>query len=202
MKERKELETLLPRRGELFDVVVAGGGPAGLGAALASAAEGAKTLLLEARGFFGGVAAVSHWMPMNRIMLNGGSRGEMHDLFVKKIKQLGPDASVEGRTNRIDADNLDIHPEYLRLAAFELLEESGCKYRLHSPVTGVVMEGNRVTGVRVLTKDGSDVFNAGVFVDASGDGDVEEYGKHDGSRTSRRRCRRFIRPGGGSAPAD
>jgi len=69
MRQRKDIEALLPREGEVFDVIVAGGGPAGIGAALAAAANGAKILLLEAKAFFGGVAAVSRWMPMNRLLL-------------------------------------------------------------------------------------------------------------------------------------
>ena len=44
---------------EQYDVIVCGGGPAGLGAAAAAAMCGAKTLLLEARSFFGGIAGTS-----------------------------------------------------------------------------------------------------------------------------------------------
>ena len=47
--------TLLPVAGR-FDVVVAGGGPAGLGAAVAAARQGAATLLIERYGFLGGTA--------------------------------------------------------------------------------------------------------------------------------------------------
>ena len=56
MMKRLEVEHWIPEAGDRFEVIVAGGGPAGLGAALASARTGARTLLLEARGFFGGVA--------------------------------------------------------------------------------------------------------------------------------------------------
>jgi hypothetical protein len=74
------------------------------GAALASASSGAKTLLLEARAFFGGAAAVSGWMPMNRLLLNGKSRGGIHEIFVGKLKTMGyrskkntePSAGYEG----------------------------------------------------------------------------------------------------------
>ena len=158
--------------GEHFDVIVAGGGPAGIGAAIASAMNGAKTLLLEQKAFFGGVAAVSGWMPMNRLLLKGGSRGGAVAKFVEKIQALGPDASRPGKQSWVDGDGLHIHPDYLRLAVFELLEENNCKYRLHSPVTGVIREGSRVTGVTCDGKYGKATFYAKAFVDATGDGDV------------------------------
>lgn len=170
--QRAEVEKSIGRNGDVYDVIVAGGGPAGIGAALASAMNGAKTLLLEARAFFGGVATVSGWMPMNRLMLQGKSRGRAMNAFVSKIQSMGEMASRPGKNSWVDGDGLQIHPDYLRLAALELLEENGCHYRLHSPVTGVEKEGNRVTAVICDGKYGKSVFYAKAFVDCTGDGDL------------------------------
>jgi hypothetical protein len=172
MVSRQDVEGLVPGTGGSYDVIVAGGGPAGLGAALGAAVSGARTLLLEARSHFGGVAAVAPWMPMNRLLLEGGHRGGVHDLFVARIRAFGADASVPGRTNMIDGDGLNIHPDYLQLACFELLEEYGCYYRLYSPVVDVVMAGSTVRGVVASEKGGNQEFLADVVVDATGDGDV------------------------------
>jgi hypothetical protein len=172
MLSRSELEISIPAEGGVYDVVVAGAGPAGLGAALASTQLGARTLLLEARGFFGGVAALGLWMPVNNLLFDGAERGGVHDAFVEKVQSLGPQASIPGKENDIDGDGLHIQPEYLRLAAFELLEEAGCQYRLYSPVTGVLMTDDNVRGVVVMGKDGRKEFSADVVVDATGDGDV------------------------------
>jgi hypothetical protein len=172
MLSRDNLQQLIPESGATYDVVVAGGGPAGLGAALAAATNGAKTLLVEGRSFFGGVAAVAMWMPVNRVTLDGGRRGGVHDMFVDQVRALGTEAAVEGKSDMINGDNLDVHPDYLRLAAFQLLEQAGCHYRLYSPATDVVMEGDTVRGVVVTGKEGLQTFYARVVVDATGDGDV------------------------------
>jgi hypothetical protein len=172
MLSRDALQKRIPERDADYDVVVAGGGPAGLGAALAAAMTGAKTLLVEARAFFGGVAAVAMWMPINRVLLDGGRRGGVHDLFVEKMRALGADAAVEGKSDMINGDNLDVHPDYLRLAAFELLEQTGCHYRLYSPAVDAVMDGNNLRGVVVMGKEGPQTFRARAVVDATGDGDV------------------------------
>ena len=71
MIQRSDVEPFIPQSGEHFDVIVAGGGPAGIGAAVASAMNGAKTLLLEGRGSFGGIASLALWMPLNRMYRNG-----------------------------------------------------------------------------------------------------------------------------------
>lgn len=175
MISRTELAQTIPSKEQRYDVIVAGGGPAGIGAALGASLTGAKTLLLEARSFFGGVAAIAMWMPVNRLMFEGGKRGGVHDLVVEKIKAYGSDAYTEGRSDMINGDGLNIHPEYLRLVCFELLEALRCHYRLYSPVTGVTMENNNVTGVVTTTKDGKQTFEADVVVDTTGDGDVAYY---------------------------
>ena len=161
--------------GARYDVIVAGGGPAGIGAAIASALRGARTLLIESRGYFGGVPAVSHWMPMNRVLQNGGGRGGVHDIFVRHIKSLGEDAWREGATGWVNGDNLDIHPDYHRLAVFNALEEVGCDYLLHSPVVGAAMDSNRIAGVKVQSKNGVVQYYAHCVVDATGDADVAYY---------------------------
>ncbi|MDR2747837.1 MAG: FAD-dependent oxidoreductase [Treponema sp.] len=175
MRQRKDIESLLPKEGEHFDVIVAGGGPAGIGAALGAASGGARTLVLEARAFFGGVAAVSGWMPMNRLFLNGESRGGVHELFVNKLQSMGPGAARPGKTSWVDGDGLHVHPDYLRLAVMELLEEQGCCYLLHSPVTGVEMRGKSITAVVCGGKYGRRLYSARVYVDCSGDGDLAYY---------------------------
>ena len=167
-----QIKNAIPQSGDSFDVIVCGGGPAGIGAALAAAQQGAKTLILEEKAFFGGVAAVSGFMPFNRLLLGGQSRGGVHEQFVSKIKSLGDDAWLPGRTSWADGDGLNIHPDYLRLAVLELFEEKGISYRLFTPVTDVVKEGDKLVKVVSSGKYDRAEFSAKAFVDATGDGDV------------------------------
>lgn len=172
---------ILCKEGERFDVIVCGGGPAGIGAAIAAKEAGASVLLLEGSSLMGGVAAAAMWMPVNRITLDGvtpegGKRGGVHDRFVAAIQRHGGEAYSMRRHPATDRrGGMQIHPEYLRLAVMELLEDCGCKYRLFSPVTGVIKQENCVTGVVATTKEGTETFYAERVIDCTGDGDVAYY---------------------------
>jgi hypothetical protein len=162
-----------------YDVIVVGSGMAGLGATFAAAQLGARTLLLEANSFFGGVTHTCLWMPSNRLYVPGHhdgeaaeiSRGGVHQMLTDKLKTLGSEAYVLSRpgSSGYDSGGIIIHPDYLRVAIFQLLEELGCHYRLNSPVTGVTKDGERVTGVVVTGRDGVRTYSAKAIVDASGD---------------------------------
>ncbi|MFW5991645.1 MAG: FAD-dependent oxidoreductase [Halanaerobiaceae bacterium] len=161
--------------GEKYDVIVAGGGPAGIGAALSAAVNGAEVLILEVRSQFGGTASAALWMCINWLFAdnNETDRGGVHRLLVDKIRSMGEAACCPGkRRNTINGGNLDVHPEYLKLALFELFEQFKIDYQLYSPVTGVIKDGNLLKGVEVSGKEGEKRYYAEVIIDATGDGDV------------------------------
>jgi protoporphyrinogen oxidase len=108
-----------PRQDEVYDVIVAGGGPAGIGAALAAAMNGARMLVLESRSQFGGTATAAMWMEVNFLFKDNDEtdRGGVHAILVDAIRQWGPDASIPGRRRANlpgSGGNLDVHPEYLK----------------------------------------------------------------------------------------
>jgi hypothetical protein len=166
-----------PRQDEPYDVIVAGGGPAGIGAALAAAMTGARTLLLEARSQFGGTATAAMWMEINFLFKDNDEtdRGGVHRILIDAIRQRGRDASIPGRrvaSKPGSGGNLNVHPEYLKKVLFDLFDQYGIAYQLYSPVVEVVKDGDRVTGVVVGAKEGRVIFEGKAIVDATGDGDV------------------------------
>jgi hypothetical protein len=172
-----DLYACSPKQDQIYDVIVAGGGPAGIAAALAAAINGARTLILEARSQFGGTATAAMWMEINFIFKDNQetSRGGVHRILTDAIRQWGPDASIPGGRDPDrpgSGGNLDVHPEYLKKVIFDLFEKYGIDYQLYSPVMDVVKDDNRVTGVVVAAKEGLVTYQGTTIIDATGDGDV------------------------------
>ncbi|MCL2548360.1 MAG: FAD-dependent oxidoreductase [Symbiobacteriaceae bacterium] len=169
-----------PRQDLLYDVIVCGGGPAGIGAALAAAICGARTLILEARSQFGGTATAGMWMCFNWIFKDNqdGSRGGVHQILVDELAKYGSLAARPGRRNDQvlnNGGNLDIHPEYLKKVLFDLFEHYEIDYSLYAQAIDVLKDEDTVRGVVVIAKEGAVTYQGRVIIDATGDGDVAYY---------------------------
>lgn len=160
------------------DVLVAGGGAAGVAAAVVASRRGARVVLVERYGFCGGgaVAGMSgticgmyaatdnHCAPPRQVV-----HGFL-DEFVAAIERRGglTDPVRYGKTFTRVHD-----PLTWRDTADALLAEAGVQVLLHTTVTGTLVEGNeRVDGVVAYTKEGPIRIDAKVTIDASGDADV------------------------------
>jgi FAD dependent oxidoreductase len=150
-------------------VLVVGGGPAGIGAAIGAAKAGADTLLIENYGFFGGTASFSVGMCMNQMRPNSEPRGFVHELLLKKLQNYGEQAV------RLSTHQFFVNVEYLKVAILDALEEAGCKYLVHVNAVDAITDGNRLTGVIVSTKSGLVEILADVVVDCSGDADIAYF---------------------------
>ena len=133
-----------------YDVIVAGGGPAGIGAGYTAAKRGVKTLVLEKSGRLGGMAVSAMVSPFSMAT---------YSPIAKEI------AKNIGFGNSVDFHMADVR-------AYELLKEAGADVMLHADVLGPVMEGTRVTGVRVHCVEGERTITAKVVIDATGNGIV------------------------------
>ncbi|HOC54800.1 MAG TPA: FAD-dependent oxidoreductase [Verrucomicrobiota bacterium] len=131
------------------DVLVCGGGPAGVAAAVSAARQGAKTLLVERCGRLGGMGVTG---------LVGPLMGHAQSPFVEEVlRRIGGRRPVQ---ERLDLDYT------------AMVQEAGGDILLHTWVMAALRRGRRVTGVRALTKQGPLEVQAEVVVDATGDGDV------------------------------
>ena len=151
------------------DVLIVGGGPAGIGAALGAAGKGANTLLIEHHAFFGGVAAWCLGMPINQMRPGSKPRSKVHELVLEKLRAYGDQAV------RVGQHQLWCNVDYLKVAVLDALDQVGCKYLVHTRAIDAVVEGGRVTGVVVATKRGPAVIRAKAVVDCTGDADVAYY---------------------------
>ncbi len=151
------------------DVLIAGGGPAGIGATIGAARAGARTLLIENYSFFGGVAAWALGMQMNQMRPESKPRSAVHELLISKLKAYGDQAA------RFGVHEVWTNVEYLKVAILDALDEAGANYLVHLRAVDAVVERNRVTGVIVATKRGLMAINAKVVVDCTGDADVSFF---------------------------
>ncbi len=151
------------------DCLVVGGGPAGMGASLAAARSGVKTMLIENHGFLGGIASFSLGMPINQMRPMTKPRGDIHELIIKKITDYGPLAA------RLGQHQVWCNVDYLKVALVDALEETGVRYFLHTQAVDTVVQNGRVTGVIVGTKAGLVHIKAKCVIDCTGDADVSYF---------------------------
>lgn len=154
-----------------YDIIVAGGGPAGCAAAIAAAREGAKVLLLEQQYCLGGMSTsgmVPAFAPFtDRVQLcSAGLSEELIERYKKRYNLPCQDDEWGWVT---------ISPEVLKTVYDDMMIEAGVDVRFGSFVCSVEREDSRVTGVTVAGKNGLVTYTADVYVDATGDGDVAAF---------------------------
>jgi len=153
---------------EQVDVLVVGGGPAGIGAAVSAARTGGKVLLLEKRAFLGGNITSAYvescnWFLNNTMFSAYGLYREIEDRYKAEY----------GRSHEIrDHAPFRFNGEYLKIFLDDLMAKEKVKVLFYSFVNDVVIENNHIKAVIIQTKNGPVAVNASVIVDATGDGDV------------------------------
>jgi hypothetical protein len=184
------------------DVLVVGGGPAGLGAALGAAQAGARVVLAERYGFLGGNATAALVMPLMSFHTAHPTKekkgattllptdhgpgepiiaGALRALLERLVKAGGA-ISPSLETGYV----VPFDPEWFKLIALELLDEAGVQFLFHS-FASAALGRDRVEGAVMETKSGPIAVRARVTIDCTGDGDVavqagapSEVGRADG----------------------
>ena len=159
-----EAQRRVPVAGQ-SDVLVCGGGPAGIAAALAAARAGASVQLIEVAGCLGGVWTAGL---LTKILDAGNKSGIMAEL----LEELATRGSAVAR----ETGGTVYDPEVAKLVLEELCVEAGVNVRLHTRLVGAVTDAsNRIVAVVSESKSGRQAWLADRFVDCSGDGDLAAH---------------------------
>jgi hypothetical protein len=163
-----------------FDVVVVGGGPAGIMAAAAAARTGRSVILLERYGFLGGAGTAGGLSTFcglhakvygeHRRVIRGLA-DELLDRLEKLDGLSKPHLTIN---DGIQAQAFDISS--YKIAADELVGGSGARLLFHAMAVGVVMsDEDTIDAVLIESKSSRAAVRGRVFIDASGDGDVSAW---------------------------
>jgi hypothetical protein len=159
-----------------FDVVVVGGGPAGLAAATAAARNGADVLIIERYGFLGGMGTAGGVTNFAGLfgLVHGETRQVVHgvaDDLLDRVERLGGlNKPQQGLQGRITVRSYDVST--LKCAADDLLLSAGVKILFHAVAVDVVMDGGAIVALIIETKSGRRAVCAKTFIDCSGDADL------------------------------
>jgi hypothetical protein len=165
------------------DVLVVGGGPAGVCAAIAAARNGAKTLVVEKSSMLGGMATQGLVGPFMTCYDKAGEKMIIRGLFEEIVERLvarggalhpkgvfgnGPYSAwiAKGHDHVTPFD-----PEELKVLLDEMCAEAGVKVLFHTMFLEPIVKDNRASGARVFGKGGPKRIAAKIVIDATGDGD-------------------------------
>jgi hypothetical protein len=150
-----------------FDVIVAGGGPAGTGAAIAAARQGAKTLLIERIGHLGGVhtgAGVVTWCE--------SWGGVVLDELTQRVSNLGGVKWHYNPLRQVGPGRPDIDTELAKAVALQMLLEAGVTVLFLTFCHTLIVENSTVVGVEIINKSGPQALRARTVIDATADADL------------------------------
>ncbi len=166
------------------DVLVVGGGPAGIAAAAAASRHGARTVLLEQYGCLGGMATVGLVGPFMTSFDTEGKEQIVKGIFMELVRRMIAEggavdpAEVPAGTDYVSfiheahQNATPFDPETMKYAAMELVLDAGVDVRLHARLVKVRTNGRRIESVLFSEKGGLALARAKVLVDATGDGDA------------------------------
>jgi hypothetical protein len=179
-----QAETANTSKGEVFeparkipihaeaDVLVVGGGPAGVAASVAAGRMGAKVILLERYNHLGGLWTGGLVLPL---LSNYGTneKGEFH----KVLGGIGEEISQKlfGMDMAIREVNPVVDPEASKYLFDVMTRDAGVEVFYHCWASNVIMEGSCIRAVIVESKSGRRAFLAKTVVDCTGDGDIYHF---------------------------
>src|SRR6478736_5877735 len=145
-----------------YDVLVVGGGPAGLTSALAAADDGLKVMLIESRSFVGGNMTIG--LPILGFLGQKGNQiiKGLPQKFIDRLK--ARNAASEHRPCPLHMGITLVEPEAVKTVALEMLTKAGVEVMLYTFCAGVVMEGDRIRGIITEGKAGREALLGKVII--------------------------------------
>lgn len=166
MKSILEPAKEVPIKGE-FDVIVIGGGPAGIGSALASARNGARTLIIEESNCLGGLATFGLHLHMSKLTDEGENREIIGGIAKELCDRMLKINKAVYRNGCLDYDG-----EVMKYELDKMFKEENITVRYYTLASEPILEGDKIVGVITESKSGREAFLAKIVIDASGDGDI------------------------------
>jgi hypothetical protein len=174
-----------PIRYPAYDVIVAGGGMAGIAAAIAAARGGAKTLLVEKAGWLGGMGITGATGLHSFFNIFGQFPGSERTRVVAGIAQELVDRvqAMGGGVGHVLMERglsflsmiTPVEPETFKLAAVQLCQEAGVKLLLNTVIDEIQAEHGHIEDLVVWNKSGRSLIRAAQYIDCTGDGDLAAY---------------------------
>lgn len=143
---------------EDYDIVVAGGGIAGISAAVKASSMGARVLLIEQYGFFGGMSTAGMVSPFMKYSL--GERPLVSGVFLELEEEM------QKMNGMIDNG---FYAASFRIASFSLLKKSGCLILPNCEICGLELDGREVKSLEVLSNGKAFRITGKIFIDTTGD---------------------------------
>lgn len=155
------------------DVVVVGGGPAGIGAALASARNGAKTILVERFGCLGGMQTLCYNVSFSFVdpEIQGGIFWDVIN-GLRKGKAVYKDATPDEARQMKGWGDIVFDTEYYKYMLDNMMAEAGVKVLFHAFGVGAIREGNILKGIFIESIEGKRALLAKVIIDTTGNADI------------------------------
>jgi len=157
------------------DVIVVGGGPAGIAAAVSAARAGAKVRLLELQGSLGGI-----WTSGLMGCVFDFDKSSIDREIIRRLDACGarsprhPVPAFKDAKNASWRSNFVYEPERMRIVCEEMCAEAGVRFTLQCPVVAAMRgkDGRKLSAVVTESKSGRQAWKAKCFIDCSGDGDL------------------------------
>jgi hypothetical protein len=145
------------------DVVVVGGGPAGIGAALAAARNGVKTILIEQLGYLGGAATNC---------LVTVFEGVDFDIYGGIFEEICKELKREGKVLTDTWACFTFDGEYYKYLLNNMAEGTGIELLFHAHGVGAIKDGNMIKGVFIESKEGRQAVLGKIIIDTTGSADI------------------------------